>query len=179
MKDVRKLVIVALLAAMAVVIYAVESFIPSPSPWLRFGFSHIITLFSLLFFGTGTAFVIFLIRTIVGSLLIGKLFSPTFVLGLGGGASALISMSVILDLLKGKGLGVVGISVVGAWVNNLVQVLLAFALFVRHGEILLILPAFLLFAVGTGVINGVAVFFLERYGRNVLKLKERFHLAGR
>ena len=178
MKDVKRLVVIALLSGIAVVIYAVESFIPTPSPWLRFGFSHIITLFSLLFFGTGTAVLIFLIRTVVGSLIIGKLFSPTFVLGLGGGASAVAAMSIILGMLRGRGLSVVGISVVGAWVNNLVQVLLAFILFIRHGEILLILPAFLLFAVGTGIVNGIAVFFLERYGKNVLGLEARFASRG-
>jgi heptaprenyl diphosphate synthase len=173
MGDVRRLVVIALLSAIAVVIYAVESFIPTPSPWLRFGFSHIITLFSLVFFGTGTAFTIFLIRTVVGSLLIGKLFSPTFVLGLCGGGAALASMALLLVVLKGRGLSVVGISVAGAWVNNLVQVLSAFALFIRHGEILMILPAFLLFAVATGIVNGIAVFFLERYGREVLGLAAR------
>ena len=40
MKDVRRLVLIALLSGIAVVIYAAESFIPTPSPWLRFGFSH-------------------------------------------------------------------------------------------------------------------------------------------
>lgn len=173
MKDVRRLVIVAFLSGVAVVIYAVESFIPTPSPWLRLGFSHIITLFALLFFGPSTAFMIFCIRTFVGSLIIGKLFSPTFILGFVGGASALIVMALMVELLKGRWFSVVGISVAGAWVNNVVQVVLAFAIFVRHPDIFLILPAFGLFALGTGVVNGIAVYYLERYAVTALRLKRR------
>lgn len=174
MDRVRHLVIISLLSGLAVVIYALESMIPTPSPWLRFGFSHIIILFTILFFGTRVAFLVFLVRTVVGSLIIGKLFSPTFILGLGGGLSAVLLMAVLLFLLKGKVLGIVGISVSGAWVNNLVQVTLAYVVFIRHEEIFLILPLFLLFAVGTGLVNGIAVFFLNSYGQRVLGLKNRY-----
>lgn len=174
MKDVRHLVIIAFLSGVAVVIYAVETFIPTPSPWLRLGFSHIITLFALLFFGTSTAFMIFCIRTLVGSLIIGKLLSPTFILGFLGGASALMVMALMLDLFKGRWFSVVGISVVGAWINNLVQVVIAFLVFIRHPDIFLILPAFGLFALGTGIVNGIAVYYLERYAVVALGLKRRF-----
>jgi heptaprenyl diphosphate synthase len=173
MKDVRRLVIIAFLSGVAVVIYAVETFIPTPSPWLRLGFSHIITLFALLFFGTSTAFMIFCIRTLVGSLIIGKLLSPTFILGFFGGASALMVMALMLDLFKGRWFSVVGISVAGAWVNNVVQVLIAFLVFIRHSDIFLILPAFGLFALGTGIVNGIAVYYLERYAVVALGLKRR------
>jgi heptaprenyl diphosphate synthase len=174
MKDVRRLVIIALLSGLAVVIYAVESFIPTPSPWLRLGFSHIITLFALLFFGTSTAFMVFCIRTFVGSLIIGKLFSPTFILGFVGGAAALAVMAVMLDLFRGRWFSVVGISVAGAWINNIVQVVLAYLVFIRHPDIFLILPAFGLFALGTGIVNGIAVYYLQRYAVAALGLKPRF-----
>jgi heptaprenyl diphosphate synthase len=173
MKDVRRLVIIAFLSGVAVVLYAVETFIPTPSPWLRLGFSHIITLFALLFFGTSTAFMIFCIRTLVGSLIIGKLFSPTFILGFVGGAAALMAMAVMVDLFRGRWFSVVGISVAGAWINNVVQVVVAFLVFVRHSDIFLILPAFGLFALGTGIVNGIAVYYLERYASVALGLERR------
>jgi heptaprenyl diphosphate synthase len=173
MKDVKRLVLIAFLSGVAVVIYAVESFIPTPSPWLRLGFSHIITLFALLFFGTSTAFMIFCIRTFVGSLIIGKLFSPTFILGFFGGSAALLVMALMLDLFKGRWFSVVGISVAGSWINNVVQVVLAYLVFIRHPDIFLILPAFGLFALGTGIVNGIAVYYLERYAVGALGLKRR------
>lgn len=178
MKDVRRLVIIAFLSGIAVVIYAVESFIPTPSPWLRLGFSHIITLFTLLFFGTPTAFMVFCIRTFVGSLIIGKLFSPTFILGFCGGSAALAVMAVMLDLFRGKWFSVVGISVAGAWVNNVVQVVLAYLVFIRHPDIFMILPVFGLFALGTGIVNGIAVYYLQRYAVTALRLKPRFATPG-
>jgi heptaprenyl diphosphate synthase len=170
MKDVKRLVIIAFLSGVAVVIYAVESFIPTPSPWLRLGFSHIITLFTLLFFGTSTAFMVFCIRTLVGSLIIGKLFSPTFILGFFGGGCALMVMALMLGLFKGRWFSVVGISVAGSWINNVVQVVLAYLVFIRHPDIFLILPAFGLFALGTGIVNGIAVYYLERYAVAALGL---------
>jgi len=173
MKDVKRLVIIAFLSGVAVVIYAVETFIPTPSPWLRLGFSHIITLFALLFFGTSTAFMIFCIRTFVGSLIIGKLFSPTFILGFVGGAAALAVMALMLEVLKGRWFSVVGISVAGSWINNVVQVVIAYLVFIRHPDIFLILPAFGLFALGTGIVNGIAVYYLERYASVALGLKRR------
>lgn len=173
MEGERRLVSVSLLSGIAIVIYIVESMLPTPSPWLRFGFSHIIILFTLLFFGPLTAILIFLVRTFVGSLVSGRLFSPTFIFGFGGGLIATLLMIMIIYTFRGRGLGIVGISVSGAWINNLVQVYLAYLL-TGHRELFLILPVFLLFGVVTGMINGMAVFYLNIYGQNVLKLEGSF-----
>lgn len=170
----RKIVIISLLAGISVVIYALESFIPSPVPWLRYGFSHIVILFVLLFFGTREALLIFFVRTIVGSLIVGRLFSPTFFFGFGGGFFAVAVMAGLLYLLNGRGLGIVGISVSGAWVNSLVQMLIAALLFARHREIFLFLPASLIFAVATGLINGIVVYYLNGYGQRALGYKNRY-----
>jgi len=171
---VRKIVMISLLAGIAVVIYIVESMIPTPSPWLRYGFSHIISLFTLIFYGVGVTYGIFAVRSVVGALLVGKLFSPTFIIGITGGCVGIAVMAVIVYGLRGRGLGLVGISVCGAWINSLVQVVVAFFIFIRHPEIFMILPLFLLFAVITGTVNGIAVFSLNGYGQRVLGLENRF-----
>jgi len=174
MDEIRKITFISYLAAVAIAIYVVESFVPSPFPWLKFGFSHIITLFCILFAGVAPAFFVVVLRTVVGSLIAGKLFSPAFVLGLGGGLVATAVMATLVVGLKGRGLGVVGISVSGAWVNNLVQVLLAYGVFIRHREIFSILPVFLLFGIASGFLNGIVVYYLSRYGERALKLKTRY-----
>jgi len=178
MERVRKIVTISLLAGLAVVIYIVESMIPTPSPWLRYGFSHIITLFTLVFYGVGVTYGIFAVRSVVGALLVGKLFSPAFIIGICGGSVAIACMALIVYGLKGRGLGLVGVSVCGAWINGLVQVIVAFFIFIRHPEIFMILPVFLLFAVGTGTVNGIAVFSLNRYGQRALGLENRFFPVG-
>jgi len=170
----RKIVTISLLAGISVVIYALESFIPSPVPWLRYGFSHIIILFALLFFGLREALLIFIVRTLVGSLIVGRLFSPTFFFGLGGGFSALLVMAGLLYTLKGRGLGIVGISVSGAWINSLVQMLIAAVLFARHREIFLFLPISLIFAVAMGLVNGIAAHYLNVYGQRSLGFNCRY-----
>jgi len=165
---------ISLLAGIAVVIYIVESMIPTPSPWLRYGFSHIITLFTLVFYGVGVTYGIFAVRSVIGALLVGKLFAPTFIIGICGGTVAIAVMAVIVYGLRGRGLGLVGVSVCGAWINNLVQVAAAYFVFIQHPEIFMILPLFLLFAVITGMVNGIAVFSLNRYGQRALGLESRF-----
>jgi len=174
LERVRKTVMISLLAGIAVVIYIVESMIPTPSPWLRYGFSHIISLFTLIFYGVGITYGIFAVRSVIGALLVGKLFSPTFIIGITGGCVAIAVMAVIVYGLRGRGMGLVGISVCGAWINSLVQVVVAFFIFIRHPEIFMILPLFLLFAVITGMVNGIAVFSLNRYGQRALGLENRF-----
>jgi uncharacterized membrane protein len=88
-----------------------------------------------------------------------------------------MTMALMLDVLKGRWFSVVGISVTGAWVNNLVQVVIAFLLFVRHPDIFLILPVFGLFGLATGVVNGIAVYYLDRYAAASLSLKRRFSFS--
>lgn len=174
MERVRKNVMISLLAGLAVVIYIVESMIPTPSPWLRYGFSHIISLFTLIFYGVGITYGIFAVRSVLGALLVGKLFTPTFIMGIAGGCAGIAVMAVIVYGLRGRGFGLVGISVCGAWVNSLVQVVVAFLIFIQHPEIFMILPLFLLFGVITGMVNGIAVFSLNRYGQRALGLESRF-----
>jgi uncharacterized membrane protein len=174
MEKERKIVTISLLAGISVVIYLIESFLPSPVPWLRYGFSHIITLFALLFFGPKEALLIFIVRTVIGSLIVGRLFSPTFFFGIGGGFVVVFFMAGLLSILDGRGLGIVGISVSGAWVNSLVQMLIAAMLFARHREIFLLLPVSLIFAVTTGLINGIVVYYLNGYGQRALGYKSKY-----
>ena len=143
----------ALFAVFAIGIHAVESLLTLPVPWFRLGLTHIITMIMLPFYGTKFILGIFLVRVIVGSAIVGKLFSPGFLLAFGGGLSATLAMIGIYKIAK-KHLSFWGISLVGAWVHNLVQVFIATAV-IQHSSTLLLLPYFLFFAVVTGSINGL------------------------
>jgi len=143
----------ALFAVFAIGVHALESLLTLPVPWLRLGLSHIVTMLLLPFYGSSFVLGIFLIRVIVGSALVGKLFSPGFILAFGGGLAATLAM-IAAFRLAGKVLSFWGISLVGAWVHNLIQVFLA-ALIIQQASILLLLPYFLGFALVTGSVNGI------------------------
>ncbi len=143
----------ALFTVFAIGVHALESLITLPVPWFRLGLAHIVTLLMLPLFDAKFILGVFLVRLIVGSALVGKLFSPGFVLALGGGLAATLAMIGVFSLARHH-LSFWGISLVGAWVHNLVQVFLA-TLIIQQSAALLLLPYFLLFALLTGSINGL------------------------
>ncbi len=143
----------ALFAVFATGIHALESLLTLPVPWFRLGLAHIITMMLLPFFGAKFILGIFLVRVVIGSAIVGKIFSPGFILAFGGGLSATLAMIGTFSLARNH-LSFWGISLVGAWVHNLVQVLLA-SLIIQQSSALLLLPYFLSFALLTGTINGL------------------------
>jgi len=143
----------ALFAVFAIGIHAVESLVTLPIPWIRPGLTHIVTLVMLPFYGTKFILGVFLVRVFVGSALVGKLFSPGFLLALGGGTAATISMIVAWRFGKTH-LSFLGISLIGAWVHNLVQVVFA-TFIIQHLSVLALLPFFLFLSLLTGTINGL------------------------
>lgn len=149
----------ALFAVFAIGIYAVESLITLPVPWFRLGLTHIITMIMLPFYGAKFILGIFIVRVIVGSAIVGKLFSPGFVLAFGGGFPATITMILAYKMAQ-QHLSFWGISLLGAWVHNLVQVFLA-AVIIHHSSTLILLPYFLFFSIVTGTINGLLTNLIE------------------
>ncbi len=68
-------------------------------------------------------------------------------------------MSVSFLLWKGK-IGPVGISVLGALGHVSGQIVVAWLVVVRHPSILMLLPIFLIFALISGIVNGLAADYL-------------------
>jgi heptaprenyl diphosphate synthase len=146
---------VALLAAFALVLHGLESLLPSPVPWMRLGLANIITLIALCLYGFRTALMVTLIRVVVGSLFTGTFPGPGFILGTGGGAASVLSMAAAHFAMP-RLFSPVGLSIIGAFFHNLVQLLLAFLLIIQRLEpILLIAPTVFLLGTFTGMINGL------------------------
>jgi heptaprenyl diphosphate synthase len=146
---------IALLAAYAIGLHSIERFIPSPIPWLRFGFANIITLTTLLLYGIKAGMTVTLIRVIVGSLIVGTFLGPAFILSLSGGVSSTLVMWAACNLF-GRFLSPVGVSLLGALTHNCIQLLFAYLFFVRRFEaIIYVTPIIVLLGVITGTINGI------------------------
>ncbi len=146
---------VAVLSAYALVLYGFEGLIPTPIPWLRLGLANIITLVALMLYGMRTAMMVTLIRVVLGSIITGTFLGPAFMLSFAGGVSSTAAMG-LANLAFRNLFGPVGISLVGALFHNLAQLALAYLLFVRRIEaILLVSPIILLIGAVTGGVNGV------------------------
>lgn len=145
---------IALLSAFALGIHGIESFIPTPIPWLRLGFANIITLATLVLYGMYPAIMVTLIRIVLGSLFSGTFLGPAFMLSLGGGMASTLAMGIVF-LTMPRLFSAVGLSIIGALFHNISQLIIAYFFFVQRIEaILLITPLIMLFGTLTGTFNG-------------------------
>lgn len=161
-EQIRQRVYMALFVALAVGLYTMEVLLPNPVPWFRIGLANILGLTALFCYGVRAMWTVNLLRIFVGNLLMGSLFAPGFLLSLGGGLLATSLMSVSFLLWKGK-IGPVGISVLGALGHVSGQIVVAWLVVVRHPSILMLLPFFLIFALISGIVNGLAADYLIEF----------------
>ena len=159
LEQVRRRVLLALFVALAVALHTVEVLLPNPLPWFRIGLANILTLAALFSYGIRALWIVSISRILIGSLLLGSLFSPGFLLSLGGGIAANSLMSIGYNLWQGK-IGPVGVSVLGALGHVTGQLLIAWLVVIRHPSIWMLLPFFLLFAMISGIVNGLAADYL-------------------
>ncbi len=156
---------IALLSAYAIGLHGLESLLPSPVPWLKFGLANIITLITLMLYGFRAAMMVTLIRVLVSSLLTGTFPGPAFVLSLGGGVVSTVAMAAVLFSFSGL-FSAVGLSLIGAFFHNMTQLFLAYFLLIQRIEpLLFIAPLILLFGTVTGLINGAVSEVVIRHVR--------------
>lgn len=155
----RRRIFLALFTALAVALHTLEVLMPSPAPWFRLGIANILALTTLFLYGGRAAWGVNLARIGIGSLVLGNLFAPGFLLSLGGGVLATALMTGA-KALCGRHIGPVGVSALGAAGHTTGQILVAWLVILRHGAIWQLYPLFLLFALGAGIANGVAAHLL-------------------
>lgn len=152
----KRVVMLALLVAMAAVLHVLESQlpIPVPVPGVKLGLANIVSLLTILLLGWQAAAYIAVARVLLGSLFGGSFLGPAFVMSMGGALASLGMMAYVYNRYR-RVFSLVGISVFGAAVHNTAQVVLA-ALLVQSSGLLWYLPYLLLFAVPTGFATGLA-----------------------
>ncbi len=161
----RRRIFLALLTALAVAVHTLEALLPAPAPWFRLGFANILAVTALFLYGGRAAWAVTLGRILLGSLLLGRLFSPGFFLALSGGVMATLLMTWAFAL-AGRKLGPVGASTLAAAGHATGQMLVAWLFLLRHDGLWLLFPYFLLFSLITGMANGwAAALLLEFLGK--------------
>lgn len=164
----RKLTIIAVLLAQAIVLHLFESLIPLPFPipGVKLGLANIVTLLALLLFDFKSAFIIAFLRTVLGSLLSGTLLNISFFLSFSGAMVSTCLMALLIKLSRTLGcksyFSILGISIAGAAAHNLGQLAMA-ALLIKHIAIFYYLPVMLLSSVPTGLLTGLLLRELLKY----------------
>ncbi len=147
----RRLVLLSMLAACGLVFFVFESFLPL-LPWFRPGLGNVATILALMMLGFGDAVKVTFLRIVLGALVLGSLFSPIFIFALSGGLASLLIMAFVMRYFR-KIFGPVGISLFGAIAHNMVQLFVAYSLFVKSIEVFIFTPVF----IGAGVVTGALV----------------------
>lgn len=155
----RKLILLGLMTSYSLALYLIETQIPNPLlfwfPGAKLGLSNIITLLCLLSFGERDTFKILTVRIIISSIFAGP--ASTFLFSVAGGYLSFIGMAIAIRI---KGLSTIGISIVGAILHNIGQLIMA-SFIIESISIIGYLPLMLGASLATGVFIGIVVKFSE------------------
>lgn len=146
----------ALLAAAAVVLGYIEGILSAfmlLPPGIKLGLANTVLLYSIYLLGPGYSVILMILKVVLTGFMSGNLASAFFY-SMGGGTLSLIMM-LLVKKLGGKGISIVGVSVVGAVFHNVGQLLVA-ALILRTPGLMFYIFPLMIAAVVTGVITGIA-----------------------
>ncbi len=149
----KKMVTISLFLSMAIILSYIERMIPTPFlvAGAKLGLTNIITITTLVLLDKKSSFLIIVMRVTLVSLLFAG-FSG-FLYSITGGLLSYFGMTVMLKL-NFKEVSLVGVSVIGAVLHSLGQVLVAMLIF-SNANLLLYLPAVLLTSLITGLFIGL------------------------
>ena len=166
MKNTRRLVFMALLTAISLGIWVIESQIPVPVPipGVKLGLASVITLTAMLLLNRRDALIILLVRVFLSCLFAGSFSAILF--SLAGGLLSWGVMALTIGIFKEKRVWLV--SVFGSIGHNAGQLLAAIAV-TRTPSIIVYGPALLATAIITGAFTGAAAMYLHRAVRNHIK----------
>lgn len=157
MKKTKRLVLLAMLTAVAMILSYVESLLPSVGiPGVKMGLANIAVIFALFRFGWKEAAALSLVRVVLVSLLFGSVGAMLYSL-----AGAVLSLAVMALLRRIDRFFTVGISVAGGVAHNAGQILMAM-LILQTKQLLGYLPVLAVSGIAGGVLTGLAAALLIR-----------------
>lgn len=144
----KKIALLSLFCAVAMIMSYIEALIPLPLPFgIKVGLPNIIIVFILYRFGAKEAFIVSLVRVLLVALLFGNAMTLSYSL-----AGAILSVTLMTALKATKWFTTVGVSVAGGIFHNTGQTLVA-CILMNTVEISSILPLLTI----TGTIAGILV----------------------
>ena len=157
MKKTKRLVLLSMLTAVAMILSYVESLLPSVGiPGVKMGLANIAVTFALFRFGWKEAAALSLVRVVLVSLLFGSIGAMLYSL-----AGAVLSLAVMALLRRTDRFSTVGVSVAGGVAHNAGQILMAM-LILQTRQLLGYLPVLAVAGIGGGILTGLAAALLIR-----------------
>ena len=158
----KKMVLLALLTAIALTIFMIEAQIPAPIPvpGVKLGLSNIVTVFTVCLLGPGAGVAVLFARIFLGAVFAGN-FS-TILYSAAGGALAILVTIGLRKILTKHQLWVAG--ALGAVAHSIGQMAMAVLVTGTPG-LLLYLPVMIGVSILTGCFTGLCAQFLVNRGK--------------
>lgn len=145
------LVLYGMFISVALLVSYLESLVPlySPIPGIKLGLANAVIVWVLYVSDWKGASVVSLLRVAIAGMLFGNFYSLAF-----SAVGAVLSLAVMTCLKKWTKLKILGVSIAGAVVHNIGQVLVAIVV-LENGYMVMYLPILLISAVISGVAVGL------------------------
>ena len=169
MQSLNRIAYLSVFTAASISIFVVESLFPTPIPGIRLGLANIFILLALIFFGIKEAFLIGILKSVIGSLILARLLTPTFIFSISGTVLSTFVMWLILNTRLPFSL--LGISIIGAEANVIIQLVIATSIFLPGVSFFRISPIYILSSIITGSITGTLTYLIYS------KIKRRYKLC--
>ena len=153
----KRIATLGVLVALSLISFTLENLLPPLFlPGAKLGLSNIFTILTLFMFGYVDAILLVVIRTVLGSLIVGGIASLIY--SLTAGVASLLVAIVLVQFVYPK-ISLISISVTSAIVHNIVQVLV-FCLIVNNSYMIAYLPYFALIGVLSGCVVGLLAYLV-------------------
>lgn len=163
----NRIAYISIFTAATIALFAIETYIPRPAPGIRLGLANIFILLVLLSYGYKEALLVGILKSVIGSIILGRLLSPSFLLSISGTIVSITIMEIAIRYVRG--LSLVGISILGAESHIITQILIISSLFLGKASIYYLLPPYILLSLITGSITGVVTYLLfTRFKRRLI-----------
>jgi heptaprenyl diphosphate synthase len=152
MQSLNRIAFLSVFTAASISLFVVESLFPTPIPGIRLGLANIFTLLALIYLGLREAILIGILKSVIGSLILARLLTPTFIFSISGTVASTFIMWLIIKTRLPFSL--LGISIIGAEAHIMIQLLLAVFIFLPGISLLYISPIYILSSIITGSVTG-------------------------
>lgn len=159
----KRWLFLAYLTATASIVHVVESLIfrALPIPFLRIGLSNIVLIYLVLQKDIFAAFVVAILKAIIGGVATFTLLSPTILFSLCGGLSAVLVMG-LASFVRPK-FSVIGVSILGAIAHNLAQLAVARIVVIKSDSVFVLTPILILFGLISGMLtSGIYLYLMQK-----------------
>ena len=155
-----KLLEISFFTACAGTISIAESLIPKPLPFLKIGLANIILILLIMQRKELSGVLVLLGKVLLSGIFIGSLLMPTTLIALGSGLVSLLIMIIVSRVRLG--LSWVGISIIGAVVHNLMQLVIVRAIIIYSNSVFELIPVLLFLGIATGTVTGIIEITLNK-----------------